>query len=714
MNEKQISLAKQRLMNRRFNAYLNAPKKYDGIDFTPPQGVRDAAIRALKKRSEQPPSKRGMTAVGIARARDLSNGVTLSPDTIKRMVAYFTRHEVDKQGSTWKEYGKGRQAWDGWGGDAGFTWAKKILAQMERADEKEKALTESTELADVPKKYLTGSPYGTKGDREKEIKDRKDNKKTDYSPLPGDEEGTKRKSKYSKTEFADKVREEMNGNSADEFLRAAAKISDIPRSILAEVHRRGAEAWATSGHRVGATQAAWSRARVYSFVTGGKTRSTADKDLWEKYKEMSEQLNEKEKALSESSLSSSNRADIKVLRERIKMGEVALYPGAEIKVLSVGKVNSRINGKTIQDVTPAILAEIVRVFKARLNEDPVIIDWNHQSSPFMDNGPTDPTQSMAYGEISDVYVKDDALYVKPLYTQAGLDLVKASEGVLYPSPEFLVGDVYAREDDPKPIGFAQLQAVTLTARPAQSKNKISRVLLMEKSNMNPEELKAMTVDQLATLVMEKDQLVKQLEAQIEGLKSENDELTKDESEGESKANLDGEYAKKEEKKMMAEEDKKMMAEEDKKMMEDDDKKKMSEATALSEKAQAQLMNELNAQVTSLSEQVKALTAQKHQAERKLVVDGLLNTGKIAPSEISAVESAYDIRDKFPAIWQSFSERKANQAVNLSEKGHASTAQEISFIDQVNEIKKTKGITFSEALNVMKNEQPDAYIKHFKG
>jgi hypothetical protein len=33
---------------------------------------------------------------------------------------------------------------------------------------------------------------------------------------------------------------------------------------------------------------------------------------------------------------------------------------------------------------------------------------------------------------------------------------------------------------------------------------------------------------------------------------------------------------------------------------------------------------------------------------------------------------------------------------------------------VNEIKKTKGITFSEALNVMKNEQPDAYIKHFKG
>lgn len=542
MNEKQISLAKQRLMNRRFNAYLNAPKKYDGIDFTPPQGVRDAAIRALKKRAEQPPSKRGMTAVGIARARDLSNGVTLSPDTIKRMVAYFTRHEVDKQGSTWEEYGKGRQAWDGWGGDAGYTWAKKILAQMERADEKEKALSEST-------------------------------------------------------------------------------------------------------------------------------------------------------------LQTSNSADIKAFRERIKMGEVALYPGSDIKVLSVGKVNSRINGKTIQDVTPAILAEIVRVFKERSSQDPVIIDWNHQSSPFMDNGATDPIQSMAYGEISDVYVKDDALYVKPLYTQAGLDLVTASEGVLYPSPEFLVGEIFAREGDPKPIGFAQLQAVTLTARPAQSKDKISRVLLME-NIMNPEELKAMTVDQLTALVLEKDQLVKQLEAQIEGLKSENDQLSSPEEDAsvadgqKVEIELEGEYADK------------------KKMMED--QKKMSEATALSEKAQAKLMNELNAQVTALSEQVKTLQAEKHQAERKLVVDGLLNTGKIAPSEISAVESAYDIKDKFPAIWQSFSERKANQAINLSEKGHASTAQEISFIDQVNEIKKTKGITFSEALNVMKNEQPDAYIKHFKG
>ena len=39
------------------------------------------------------------------------------------MVSYFARHEVDKQGSSWETYGKGRQAWDGWGGDPGRRWA---------------------------------------------------------------------------------------------------------------------------------------------------------------------------------------------------------------------------------------------------------------------------------------------------------------------------------------------------------------------------------------------------------------------------------------------------------------------------------------------------------------------------------------------------------------------------------------------------------------
>jgi len=113
--------------------------KYDEIDFTPPQGARDAAKRALDVRETKPSSQRGMTPVGIARARDLQNGVKMSPDTVRRMKAFFDRHEVDKKGATWDEQGKGWQAWHGWGGDAGYAWARKVVGQMEARDKKELA-----------------------------------------------------------------------------------------------------------------------------------------------------------------------------------------------------------------------------------------------------------------------------------------------------------------------------------------------------------------------------------------------------------------------------------------------------------------------------------------------------------------------------------------------------------------------------------------------
>lgn len=107
---------------------------YDHIDFAPPQGARDAAKRALEVRAEKPESERGMTPVGLARARDLANGRRLSPQTVRRMLAYFQRHEVDKTGATWGEQGKGWQAWGGWGGDAGYAWARKIVRQLDAAD----------------------------------------------------------------------------------------------------------------------------------------------------------------------------------------------------------------------------------------------------------------------------------------------------------------------------------------------------------------------------------------------------------------------------------------------------------------------------------------------------------------------------------------------------------------------------------------------------
>ncbi|MGA1718703.1 MAG: hypothetical protein ACO38Q_07935, partial [Aquiluna sp.] len=79
-------------MVKRIKIKYSIPDKYSHIDFTPPRGAQKAAKRALEVRSSKPSSQRGMTPVGIARARDLSAGKQLSPETVKRMLAYFTRH----------------------------------------------------------------------------------------------------------------------------------------------------------------------------------------------------------------------------------------------------------------------------------------------------------------------------------------------------------------------------------------------------------------------------------------------------------------------------------------------------------------------------------------------------------------------------------------------------------------------------------------------
>ena len=111
--------------------------RYDHIDFTPPAGVRSEAQKGLDWRRE---FGRGGTAVGVARARDLSNGTTISPETARRMKAYFDRHEIDKQGEGWSPSqdgfpSNGRIAWALWGGDSGYSWSKKLVRQMNAADE---------------------------------------------------------------------------------------------------------------------------------------------------------------------------------------------------------------------------------------------------------------------------------------------------------------------------------------------------------------------------------------------------------------------------------------------------------------------------------------------------------------------------------------------------------------------------------------------------
>jgi len=121
--------------------------RYDHIDFSPPDGVREEAAKGLAWRDEY---GRGGTAVGVARARDLSNGTNISPETAKRMASYFARHEVDKQGEGWSPGqdgfpSAGRIAWALWGGDPGQAWASKLTRQIGAADENDRSHTMNIE-----------------------------------------------------------------------------------------------------------------------------------------------------------------------------------------------------------------------------------------------------------------------------------------------------------------------------------------------------------------------------------------------------------------------------------------------------------------------------------------------------------------------------------------------------------------------------------------
>lgn len=95
--------------------------------------MAEEAARGLAWREE---FNRGGTEVGVARARDISNRRNLSPDTVQRMVSYFARHEVDKEGEGFSpgEEGypsAGRIAWALWGGDPGQSWANAKQRQIE-------------------------------------------------------------------------------------------------------------------------------------------------------------------------------------------------------------------------------------------------------------------------------------------------------------------------------------------------------------------------------------------------------------------------------------------------------------------------------------------------------------------------------------------------------------------------------------------------------
>lgn len=98
----------------------------EDLDLRPTAEMAANAERGLALREEH---GNGGTAVGVARARDIKNRANLSPDTVKRMHSFFSRHEGNQTGG---EDDAGYIAWLLWGGDAGKAWAARKAAQINK------------------------------------------------------------------------------------------------------------------------------------------------------------------------------------------------------------------------------------------------------------------------------------------------------------------------------------------------------------------------------------------------------------------------------------------------------------------------------------------------------------------------------------------------------------------------------------------------------
>lgn len=94
--------------------------------YKPTQAMSEAAKRGLRMREEAPPSQRGGTRVGLARARQFAERREVSLDIVRRTYSFLSRAAVYYKPG---EPTKGTQAYLLWGGPAGLTWSRNILRQ---------------------------------------------------------------------------------------------------------------------------------------------------------------------------------------------------------------------------------------------------------------------------------------------------------------------------------------------------------------------------------------------------------------------------------------------------------------------------------------------------------------------------------------------------------------------------------------------------------
>ena len=141
------------------------------IDLTPTKGMIEEAKQALEWRKE---FKRGGTSIGVGTANAIIDNA-ITPDRVKRMFSYLSRHEVDKKGKGFNsgEDGypsAGRIAWGLWGGDAAYTWSEKKSKKI-KVMEENKVETPQEETRNDNREIRT---FTTKG---LEIREEEDKKK---------------------------------------------------------------------------------------------------------------------------------------------------------------------------------------------------------------------------------------------------------------------------------------------------------------------------------------------------------------------------------------------------------------------------------------------------------------------------------------------------------------------------------------------------------
>jgi hypothetical protein len=103
----------------------------------------------------------------VREARTIAGRQDVSPDKLRRMRAWFARHESDKKPG-WDKPGQetpGYVAWLLWGGDPGRRWAEQMVADMERIEAGRKSVAKAAIALGSPQHKAAYEEFGRRADR---------------------------------------------------------------------------------------------------------------------------------------------------------------------------------------------------------------------------------------------------------------------------------------------------------------------------------------------------------------------------------------------------------------------------------------------------------------------------------------------------------------------------------------------------------------------